>query len=152
MSEQGLLPTQKMASWALRFVRTLSQTQVILSGMSDMNQIVDNIKTFSDEHTLNDSEMDALTKSCQLFHKSLIVGCTGCRYCCDNCPVSINIPEFMQVYNTYKTIGKRQANQMIEKIETQAYPTDCLSCGSCAAHCPQNIEIPKIMDELKILF
>ena len=53
---------------------------------------------------------------------------------------------------TYKTIGKRQANQMIEKIETQAYPTDCLSCGSCEAHCPQNIEIPKIMDELKILF
>ena len=145
-------PDWSMASWALRFVRTLSQTQVILSGMSDMNQIVDNIKTFSDEHTLNDSEMAALTKSCQLFHKSLIVGCTGCRYCCDNCPVSINIPEFMQVYNTYKTIGKRQANQMIEKIETQSYPTDCLSCGSCEAHCPQNIEIPKIMDELKILF
>ncbi|MGN1398887.1 MAG: aldo/keto reductase [Erysipelotrichaceae bacterium] len=145
-------PDWSIAAWSLRFVRTLNQTQVILSGMSDMNQIVDNINTFSDEATLNEQEMTVLMQACELFHKSLVVGCTGCRYCCENCPVSINIPEFMKVYNTYKTLGKRQSLQMIAQIDSQSTPVDCLGCGNCQASCPQNIKIPELMEELKILF
>ncbi len=141
-------PDWSIASWALRFVRTLSQTQVILSGMSAMDQIVDNVKTFSDPESLSEEDMATLMEACEVFHKSLVVPCTGCRYCCDDCPMQINIPEFLKVYNTYKTEGRGAIKSMVEAIQTEGTPADCVGCGSCTSHCPQNINIPDIMQEL----
>lgn len=144
-------PEYSISSWALRFVRTLDQVQVILSGMSDLEQVEDNIKTFSDPYTLNQDDIDTLMKAANSFHSSLLVPCTACRYCCEDCPMQINIPEYLKVYNTYKTVGKSTAKEQLKSVQSTGTPNDCIGCGSCSSHCPQNINIPEIMEELKEL-
>lgn len=140
-------PDWSTSSWALRFARSLSNVQVVLSGMSTMDQIKDNVVTFSDENELSQRDLDTLMKACDLFHSQLVVPCTGCRYCTGDCPMSINIPEFLKVYNAYK-IGKGGISDMLAAVESEGKPTDCIGCGACTGHCPQNIAIPDIMAEL----
>lgn len=144
-------PDWSIASWALRFVRTLPRVQVILSGMSNMDQIKDNVATFSDEAELSQADLDTLMKACDLFHSSLQVPCTGCRYCCDDCPMQINIPEYLKVYNAWK-IGEGGIRQDLAEVESQGKFTDCVGCGACTGHCPQSIDVPAIMAELKEKF
>ena len=140
-------PDWSMASWALRFVRTLPNVQVILSGMSTMDQIVDNCATFSDPEPLSEKDMDLLMEACSLFRSQLQVPCTACRYCTPNCPMEINIPEFLRVYNDYK-VGGMMALGKANAIQSGGRPGDCIGCGSCASHCPQNIDIPGVMSQL----
>ncbi|MBQ0071951.1 MAG: aldo/keto reductase [Spirochaetales bacterium] len=142
-------PDWSIASWALRFVETLPQVQVILSGMSNMEQIIDNCKTFSDSVTLSDEDKKLLLEVCDKFHSQLVVPCTACRYCTDGCPASINIPEFMKIYNTYKVEGRGILKRIKEKkVDSTGYPEDCIGCGQCTTHCPQSISIPGIMKNL----
>lgn len=141
-------PEWSTASWALRFVRSLPRVQVVLSGMSSMEQIIDNVATFSDPAEFTDADKKTLFEACDQFHSQLVVPCTGCRYCCADCPMQINIPEFLKVYNTYKTDGGWGIKKMLDKVESEGRPTDCIGCGSCMGHCPQNIDIPAIMAEL----
>ena len=144
-------PDWSIASWAMRFVRTLPRVQVILSGMSTLEQVRDNAATFSDPGTLSDEDMATLMKACDLFHTQLQVPCTGCRYCCDDCPMQINIPEYLKVYNAWK-IGEGGIRQDLDEVESQGKFESCIGCGSCTGHCPQNIAIPEIMAQLKEKF
>lgn len=144
-------PDWSVASWALRFVRSLSQVQVVLSGMSDMNQIVDNVATFSDETPFTEADRETLFKACDLFHSQLSVPCTGCRYCCDDCPMQINIPEFLKIYNSYKVNGPGGIVKAMEAVESEGKPADCIGCGSCVGHCPQSIHVPDAIKELAAL-
>lgn len=144
-------PDWSIASWALRFVRTLPGVQVILSGMSSMAQIEDNVTTFSQLPELSQEDLDTLMKACDLFHTQLQVPCTACRYCCDDCPTQINIPEYLKVYNAWK-IGEGGIRQDLEEVESQGKFTDCVGCGACTGHCPQGIDVPAIMAELKDRF
>ncbi len=137
-------PDWSMASWALRFVRSLPNVQVILSGMSTLDQIVDNCRTFSDPEPLSDRDMDLLMKACDLFHNQLRVPCTACRYCTPDCPMEINIPEFLKVYNDYKVDGMAALNRA-DAVVSEGKPADCIGCGSCTSHCPQGIAVPEIM-------
>lgn len=141
-------PQWSDAAWALRFVRTLDQVQVILSGMSNMDQLMENIQTFSEPDQLTEQDLTTLHSACEVFHQSLVVGCTGCRYCCKDCPMQINIPEFMKLYNTYKVEGKMGLKQLAEAIQTEGQPKDCIGCGCCTSNCPQNIDVPSIMEQL----
>jgi len=141
-------PDWSIASWALRFVRTLPNVQVILSGMSNMEQIMDNVNTFSDPYELSDEDMETLMKACDAFHNSLVVPCTGCRYCCEDCPMQINIPEYLKVYNTYKVESSGAAKGLAKEIQSEGTPADCIGCGCCTSHCPQSIDIPEIMTKL----
>ncbi len=140
-------PDWSMASWALRFVKHLPQVQVILSGMSNMEQIRDNIGTFQEPEGLSDEDTKLLMQACEAFRKQVSVPCTACRYCCDGCPMKIDIPAYLDVYNTYKTDGSWALNRM-DSIESEGKPADCIGCGACAGHCPQSIRIPEIMSEL----
>ena len=140
-------PDWSMASWALRFVRTLPNVQVILSGMSTLDQIVDNVRTFEDPEPLSQADLDLLMKACDLFHSQLQVPCTACRYCTPDCPMEINIPAYLKVYNDYKVNGM-MALRGAEQVESVGKPADCIGCGSCTSHCPQNIRVPEIMPEL----
>ena len=144
-------PDWSIASWAMRFVRTLPRVQVILSGMSTLDQVRDNAATFSDPGTLSQEDMAILMKACDLFHTQLQVPCTGCRYCCDDCPMQINIPEYLKVYNAWK-IGEGGIRQDLDEVESQGKFESCIGCGSCTGHCPQNIAIPEIMAQLKERF
>lgn len=143
-------PDWSMASWALRFVKSLPRVQVILSGMSNMEQIRDNIETFKESDGLTDEDTELLMSACEVFKKAISVPCTSCRYCCDGCPMKIDIPAYLNLYNSYKTDGSWALGRM-GSIESEGKPADCIGCGACAGHCPQSIQIPKIMSELAAL-
>lgn len=140
-------PDWSMASWALRFVKSHPQVQVVLSGMNELSQLDDNLATFSDPAVLTQEEEQLILKAGELFKKQLTVPCTECRYCTSECPMSIEIPEFMKIYNAYKVEGP-WALSRIEKVDSQGKPADCIGCGACAGHCPQSIDIPNIMSQL----
>ncbi len=148
---EGLLkaahPDWTVASWALRFVQSLPRVQVILSGMSNLEQIRDNVATFSGEVGLSDGDLALLLEVCEKFRSQVQIPCTACRYCTSGCPVQINIPEFLKVYNSYKVNG-RGALRGLQKVESEGSPADCIGCGACTGHCPQNIDVPKLMQEL----
>ena len=137
-----------IASWALRFARSLEGVQVILSGMSNLEQIEDNVATFDDDYALTEADKEILFKACEVFHDRLVVPCTACRYCTPDCPMEINIPEWLNLYNTYKCDGPWGIKERAEKIESKGKPADCIGCGSCTGHCPQDINTPEIMTEL----
>ena len=115
--------------------------------MSSMDQIRDNLATFSDEEGLNVQDMDTLKKACDMFKRQVQVPCTACRYCCSGCPAEINIPEYLNLYNTYKVDGA-WALKGADKIDSIGKPSECVGCGACTGHCPQNIDTPAIMAEL----
>ena len=140
-------PDWSIASWAFRWLRTLSNVQVVLSGMSNMEQIIDNINTFSDESSFTEADTELLFKARELFKDQIQVPCTSCRYCCDDCPKKIDIPGVLSVYNDYKLNGNWALDRL--KKSENAGPKDCIGCKKCIAHCPQSIDIPNIMSELK---
>ena len=140
-------PDWSTASWALRFVKSHPQVQVILSGMSDLSQMEDNLATFSDADGLSGADAQLLLQVLEQFKKQVQVPCTACRYCVPECPMGIDIPAYLKLYNDYKVNGAG-ALWGLSKVESDGKPTDCVGCGACAGHCPQNIGIPAIMAEL----
>ena len=140
-------PDWSIAAWALRFVKSLPAVQVILSGMSSMDQIRDNLATFSDDDGLTEADTAILTEACRIFKNQVQVPCTECRYCTSGCPMEINIPAYLKLYNNYKVDGPF-ALMDAEEIESAGKPADCIGCGACTGHCPQNIDTPSIMAEL----
>ncbi len=140
-------PDWSVASWALRFVQSFSQTQVILSGMSTLDQLKDNLATFSGQPGLTDGDKELLLEAGRRFRSQVQVPCTECRYCTPECPMGINIPAYLKVYNSFKVNGAG-ALWGLKNVESQGKPTDCVACGACMGHCPQNIGIPEIMADL----
>ena len=134
----------------LRKVTVTNSTTVkdnAFSGMSNLEQLWDNLGTFADADGLSPEDMNTLLEAGALFRKQIYVPCTECRYCTSECPQGINIPAFMKLYNSYKVHGPWALSGM-DKIETQGQPGDCIACGACMGHCPQDIEIPRILAEL----
>ena len=138
-------PDWSVASWAFRWLLRLDNVQVILSGMSTMDQIVDNVNTFQGDSALSDEDTAILEKACDLFRDEINVPCTACRYCCDDCPMSIEIPKVLEIYNKMKLDGPMA---IFGLMGMNPGPKDCVGCGACAGHCPQHIGIPEIMAEL----
>lgn len=139
-------PDWSIPSWAFRFLMRLENVRLILSGMSTVDQADDNISTFNAAEALSDEDTELLFKVCDEFKKQISAPCTACRYCTDGCPMEIDIPVMMDIYNKFKLNGKGAA-RAIEKHEHNA--KDCISCGACSEHCPQSIDIPSIMAELR---
>ncbi|MCF0229958.1 MAG: aldo/keto reductase, partial [Parasporobacterium sp.] len=98
-------PEWSTVSWAFRFVQTLPQVKVILSGMSTIDQVRENVKLFEEAAPLSAADTDTVMKAAEVMSRYVAVPCTGCRYCVDDCPVKINIPEFMKLYNKYRIDG-----------------------------------------------
>lgn len=140
-------PDWSMASWALRFVKSHPQVQVILSGMSNMEQLEDNLVTFSEAGGLSPQDMETLLEAGKRFRGQIHVPCTECRYCTPECPMNIDIPAFLKIYNSWKINGA-WALQRMNSVESEGKPWDCVGCGACMGHCPQDIKIPDIMKEL----
>ena len=141
------IPGRSVASWALRWLMRLPQVGVTLSGMSSLDQIKDNVDTFSEYQPLLDGQADLLLKMAAEFKKTISVACTGCRYCCPDCPQGIDIPRVLEIYNQYKLGGPWQLGAL-DKLPEGKRPEDCIGCGSCTAHCPQNIDVPAYMQEM----
>ena len=139
-------PDDSIASWALRWLQELDGVTTVLSGMSNLEQTLDNIKTFDSRKPLSDMEKNIIRSATD---KMLdCVPCTSCRYCVDGCPSAINIPMMIAIYNEIKFSPSVNASMRIEALPPENRPSACIKCGKCSKVCPQNIDIPKVMDEL----
>ncbi|MGI6009980.1 MAG: aldo/keto reductase [Ruminococcus sp.] len=156
-----LLPSPEVspAAWALRFVMNLPGVAVVLSGMSDLQQTKENINTADQKYELNDEELSSLEKISSMLRKKIAVPCTGCRYCCDNCPQGLDIPSLLSAYNDYRDEAAALGNAdlavwrlfRLKALPEGKMPTSCIGCGNCTAHCPQALDIPAYMKEMAAL-
>ena len=140
-------PEWRIPSWALRFVKSLPGVQVILSGMSSLEQMDDNLATFEDDERLSEEDLNTLKEALDKFRSSIVVPCTACRYCTEGCPMQINIPEYLKVYNAWKIDG-HEALAGMSRVVSDGTPSVCIQCGACQAVCPQAIAIPDLLMEL----
>ena len=135
-----LRPDESIAAWCFRYLMTISNMGVILSGMSTMEQLDDNIKTFSTDLPLSDDEVAVLYEIAEGLKKS--VPCTACRYCIKGCPMELDIPALLEIYNDLSYAPGVLTASKIEFMPENKRPSACIACGRCVKSCPQNIDIP----------
>lgn len=139
-------PGQTDASWAFRFLQSLDNMQVVLSGMSTMEQLEENIALFSDPKPVTEGENKLLRQVVDMMVDS--VPCTKCRYCCEECPQGLDIPMLLSLYDQANFSGMGILNFNIGNMKEEELPGACIGCGACSAVCPQNIEIPQMLGKL----
>ena len=139
-------PDETATAWAFRFLQTLPEVTVTLSGMSDMAQLEANIATYAETKPLNDDEMAALKKVSDMMLSGKTVPCTACHYCTSHCPMELPIPELIALYNEHAfTEGGFIAPMALAAFEENKKPSACVGCGTCETVCPQQIKISEIM-------
>ena len=141
-----LRPEESIPAWAFRFLQGLPNVQMVLSGMSNMEQMKDNVKTFTEQKPLSEKEVNLLLDIAEGMKDS--IPCTACRYCCDGCPMGLDIPTLLSTYNEVRLLPTINAVMHIEFMEENKKPSACISCGKCTRICPQNIDIPAAMKDL----
>ena len=139
-------PEESTPAWAFRFIQDLPNVHMVLSGMSAMEHMKDNVKTFEEYKPLSEEERQFLFDVAEGMKTS--VPCTSCQYCMAGCPKGLDIPMLISVYNELKFVPTVNASMRIEAMEEDKKPTACISCGKCSRMCPQGINIPEIMKEL----
>ena len=141
-------PDASCASWAMRFAASLENVMVVLSGMSELWQVEDNVSYMDDFKPLTEEEYKVIDKATEDI--KFAIPCTACRYCTDGCPMSINIPEVFALYNGFKR-EMRKKHEFIDKykelIKTSGSADSCVGCEQCVNACPQHLEIPKLLAE-----
>ncbi len=142
---KALRPEEDVPAWAFRYLQTLPGVKVILSGMSNMEQLKENIGTFSSDKPLNKEEMDALLSVAEGLLNGLLP-CTACRYCVSHCPKGLDIPRLLELYNEHEfTGGGFIAPMALSSIDEEKRPSACVGCRSCEKVCPQQIKISEAM-------
>ena len=134
------------ASFAFRFVQGLPNVKVILSGMNEVFQVEDNLKTFSDYRPLSDAELNTLQEIAESLKRG--VPCTGCRYCCAGCPMELDIPFLLDCYNSVKVERAFSVLMRMDGLDPEKRPEACIGCGQCMHACPQGIDVPAALAEL----
>ena len=135
-----LRPEESIPAWSFRFLQDLPNVKMILSGMSDLEQMEDNIRTFQQIKPLSAEERDLLLEIAEPLKGS--VPCTACRYCCDGCPAGLNIPVLLSLYNGFCITPHLTVAMAVESFPPDNRPAACIGCGKCAQICPQGIDIP----------
>lgn len=141
-----LRPDEDVPAWAFRFLQSIPQVTMILSGMSNMAQMEDNIHTFESDRPLNDKEMSALLTIADNMLSHKILPCTACHYCTSHCPKHLDIPSLLELYNEHNfTGGGFIAPMALMAVPEDKQPSACIGCRSCEAVCPQQIKISEAM-------
>ncbi len=146
-------PDASPASWAIRYAASLDNVTVVLSGMSDLEQLEDNTAFMQDFKPLNPDERKILHQVREIINSTRAIPCTACRYCSPGCPMNIAIPEYFRLYNTLQQFDPEREWNNVQTyfntlIHTHGKPSDCIRCGQCEAVCPQHL--PIIEDLVKV--
>ena len=137
-------PDLSVPSWAIRFVASLDNVAMVLSGMSNMEQLMDNISYMKEFVPMNAEETELVHKAAEMIKDSIAIPCTGCSYCTEGCPMQIAIPDLFRVYNKSKRgeISDVEADEEYRQLtESGGKARECLACGQCQVACPQHLEI-----------
>lgn len=145
---KALRPDEEIPAWAFRFLQTIPEVKVVLSGMSSMEQLQDNIHTYETDKPLHDEEMKTLLGIAEEMVKKDSLPCTACHYCVSHCPKGLNIPELIELYNEHCfTGGGFIAPMALMAVPKEKLPSACIGCKSCEAVCPQQLKISAAMSD-----
>lgn len=150
-------PDMSIPSWAIRFAASQPNVKMVLSGMSNREQLLDNTGYMADFQPLNDEEMALVKKAVDVINGNIAIPCTGCSYCTDGCPMSIAIPKYFSLYNAdlqeAKEKGWTPQGEYYDRL-TQSFgkASDCVQCGQCEGVCPQHLPIIENLKKVAAYF
>ena len=143
---KGMRPDETSVAWAFRFLQSIPEVTVILSGASDLEQMSQNIAVCEQDRPLEGKEMERLLALGRSMVDAKAAPCTACKYCLSHCPKGIDIPRMIELYNEHVfTGGGFIAPMALAAVPQDRQPSSCIGCGKCAEVCPQRIDIPGIM-------
>lgn len=144
----AVAPGRDLAEWSFRFLQAIPGVTVVLSGMTAMDQIKENVKIWESDAPLSEAEMAALEDLSQQIQKKGTLPCTACHYCTSHCPKELDIPYMMSLYNEHVlTGGGFIAPMALMAVDRDHWPTECLHCHSCEEVCPQQLKISDMMEK-----
>ena len=150
-------PDMSIASWAIRFAASLDNVYMVLSGMSNMEQLKDNLSYMEEFVPFDDDRKQMCLKAAEIINRSIAIPCTGCSYCTVNCPVAMPIPKYFSLYNADKqeiaSKGWSPHGEYYDNL-TLSNPkaSECIKCGQCETMCPQHLEIRKYLEDVAQYF
>lgn len=150
-------PKASLASWAIRFAAGLDGVEMVLSGMSDLRQVVENTSFMSNFKPLNADEYKLIEKTAEIIRNNTEISCTNCHYCTTECPKNITIPDYFALYNNKKRLLNTayMSNQGVyyaNLTEKFGKASDCIGCGLCEKNCPQRLNIRELLKNVALEF
>lgn len=144
-------PEKSIASWALRYILSKEGIMTVLSGMSNEEQMNDNLSTVTNFNKINEVEEKLIQEVTEKVLSYPTIPCTGCRYCVPGCPMKIQIPDLFTAYNSAKTYGSNRRYDTYYKNHTQdehSLASQCIGCGQCEGVCPQHLDIISLLQKV----
>jgi len=149
-------PGASAASWAIRYAASREGVFMVLSGMNTMQQVLDNTSYMVDFKPLCDEEYRIISRVTDLINENTAIACNNCRYCVDECPNDIPIPDYFALYNSSKrAVTDNISSQFVYYLNlasTHGKAADCIACGKCEEACPQHLEISEYMKDVSETF
>ena len=150
-------PDMSVPSWAIRFAASNEHVMMVLSGMSNMEQLQDNMSYMADFQPLNEEEQEIIRKAVEIINSGIEIPCTGCSYCTEGCPQNIAIPKYFSLYNAdlqecEEKGWKPQGEYYHRLTKTFGKASDCVECGQCESVCPQHLPVIRHLKEVAARF
>lgn len=151
---KSMRPDMTAASWAIEYAASLDGVMTVLSGMSDLEQMQDNLRTMDKFEPLDELEQGVVDRVRQMMCEKPSIPCTNCRYCVPECPMKINLPDIFEAYNLYLALGDQPAvrARYQNAVRDGGRASDCLRCGSCESICPQHMDCIEWLEECAKIF
>lgn len=141
----ALRPEEAVPAWAFRFLQSIPGVTMVLSGMSNRDQLEKNIATFAEDRPLNEEEMAAILEAADSMLD--VLPCTACRYCVSHCPKGLDIPTLLSLYNETRFVNGLITHMAVDALDEEKRPDACAGCHSCETVCPQQLEIAGAMKD-----